>query len=375
MQDNASMSSLSELEQDLLPVCLTIGDSSGIGPEIAVKFLCWLEQQYRCGGSAEALRPVQVTGNIRALEGAATLLKCQLPQTLLFTYQTVGSAHDQQGDIAFQSLGYAVDKLFAKKAAFLLTGPISKENLRLAGLPFSGHTEILEVLANQYFPERQHQADMLFLYQQFRMLLLTRHVSLGHVSDTLDEVSVVKSLLQLLDFFKQYEQQDFPKLCVLGVNPHAGELVSVHEEENGHALVGYEEQRILMPAIRRVSRLRNIVMQGPVAADAAFRGFSMDDLSVDAYVAAYHDQGLIPFKMVAGLNAVNVTIGLPFLRTSVGHGTAPDIAGLGIARPDSLISAYLTGCKLYRNARCNAIMDKHGTASSRIAAQYSQEYG
>jgi 4-hydroxythreonine-4-phosphate dehydrogenase len=149
-------------------------------------------------------------------------------------------------------------------------------------------------------------------------------------------------LENLAIFFRMQCQINSPRLCVLGVNPHAGELE------------GDEETRILKPALKLVSQKFGFGIEAPVAADAAFRHFDINRLDYDAYVAAYHDQGLIPFKMVAGLNAVNVTIGLPFLRTSVSHGTAPDIAGQGIADPCSLIEAYEAAIQLAHGASSTA---------------------
>jgi 4-hydroxythreonine-4-phosphate dehydrogenase len=169
---------------------------------------------------------------------------------------------------------------------------------------------------------------MLFLYGSFRMLLLTRHVALRRVSETLSVPDVTQSLDSLCLFLRERCGLPSPRLCILGVNPHAGELE------------GEEEEQILKPAMAVISRKYAIEIEPPAAADAVFRGFNAARPPYDAYVAAYHDQGLIPFKMAAGFKAVNVTIGLPFLRTSVSHGTASDIVGKGVADPGSLICAY-----------------------------------
>jgi 4-hydroxythreonine-4-phosphate dehydrogenase len=230
-----------------------------------------------------------------------------------------------------------------------VTGPISKENLQAAGIPYSGHTEILQYLARKAY-QQPYQSDMLFLYEQFRMLLLTRHVALRKVSETLSIKGVVQSLGNLSVFLQNHCGINKPRLCVLGVNPHAGELD------------GDEEERVLKPALKLTSAKYGYPIQPPVAADAAFRHFNLNQLAYDAYVAAYHDQGLIPFKMVAGLSAVNVTIGLPFLRTSVSHGTAPDIVGQGIADPASLIAAYETAIGLIISHATNSQQPPLATA-------------
>lgn len=309
-------------------ICLTIGDSTGIGPEITAKFL----QQEALQSNTER---IAIYGDIVALEQTAEHLGLTLPEGTRFQYVAIQSSetHKSAGEIAYHSLEAAIDAIHQGHAHVLVTGPISKEHLHEAGIPFSGHTEILQHFARKVW-QRPCQSDMLFLYQQFRMLLLTRHVPLRKVSETLSIKGVTRSLDNLADFFQTHCKISSPRLCVLGVNPHAGELD------------GNEEERILKPALKLVSEKYGFGIEPPVAADAAFRHFDVNRLHYDAYVAAYHDQGLIPFKMVAGLSAVNVTIGLPFLRTSVSHGTAPDIAGQGIADPGSLIEAYRTALQL-----------------------------
>ena len=313
--------------------CLTVGDPTGIGPEVTAKFLQHAALQH-------AEHRIAVYGDIVGLEQTAERLGIQLPSSSLITYHNVqwvqGSEHESPklpGRVAYDALEAAVSDIHAGDGDILVTGPISKENLQAAGLNYSGHTEILQALSRKLWG-KPYQSDMLFLYRQFRMLLLTRHVPLRKVHEALSIKGVEHSLDSLVVFLREHCRIEDPRLCLLGVNPHAGELD------------GEEEQRILMPAIRFVNERHNAHIGPPVAADAAFRNFNINDLPYDAYVAAYHDQGLVPFKMVAGFEAVNVTIGLPFLRTSVSHGTAPDIVGQGIADPSSLIEAYNTAVSL-----------------------------
>jgi 4-hydroxythreonine-4-phosphate dehydrogenase len=205
--------------------------------------------------------------------------------------------------------------------------------LHQANIAYSGHTEILQDLANQYFPANtQHQSDMLFVHEQFRMLLLTRHVALQDVRQHLKPETVYQSLDSLIHFLRDQQGIPSPKLGILGVNPHAGEMQMQQEF--------CEERDIIAPVLEKLSKKHQISIDPPLAADAAFRGFNPKTPAYDCYVAAYHDQGLIPIKLVAGMQAVNVTIGLPFLRTSVSHGTAPDIAGKGIADASALKAAF-----------------------------------
>ena len=327
-------------------VCLTIGDPTGIGPEVAVKFL----HRFMAGPllstedswSKNVPQPsLLVFGDLQKLRYEATVQRISLPderhRVRYIDIQTeLGespSLEAKAGRLAYQSLEAAVAEIHAKRADVLVTGPISKENLRQAGLPYSGHTEILQDLAERYYGQT-YQSDMLFVYRGFRMLLLTRHVALRQVSTTLSIPGVKQSLDSLCAFLQDRCRIPKPNLCILGVNPHAGELD------------GDEEENILQPVLKAISTQYGFKINAPVAADAAFRGFDINNLVYDAYVATYHDQGLIPFKMVAGLNAVNVTIGLPFLRTSVSHGTALDIVGKNLASPDSLIEAYKTAVAL-----------------------------
>lgn len=320
-------------------ICLTIGDPTGIGPEITAKFLN--QQAGKLDGPG-----IIVLGDIDHLAQTTEKLNLSLPEGNRIRYENIQTAGDTAkvpGAIAYDSLEAAISHIHRQEAAVLVTGPISKEHLQSANIPFSGHTEILQHLARHYY-QRPYQSDMLFLYKQFRMLLLTRHVPLKKVSETLSIKGVMRSLDNLAHFFQVHCRINSPRLCVLGVNPHAGELD------------GDEEERILKPALKLISEKYGFGIEPPMAADAAFRHFDVNRLAYDAYVAAYHDQGLIPFKMVAGLSAVNVTIGLPFLRTSVSHGTAPDIAGQGIADPSSLVAAYETALQLALTPERQAVL-------------------
>jgi 4-hydroxythreonine-4-phosphate dehydrogenase len=317
-------------------LALTPGDPTGIGPEITVKTLARLDE----------FPDTQfiIVGSVAALESTAKNLNIPLPQNSRVRYQPIEA--DKPGLIAYKALDVAVRMISANEARVLVTGPISKRNLKEAGVNFPGHTEILEDLARKYFskgpPSKPNgkapandesktdlpKAEMLFVYKNFRLLLLTRHISLGEVSKALSKPGAVAGPLKILIHFLRYQAKiSEPKIALLGLNPHAGEIG------------GEEENKFYQPVIRAVNAIGASRLEGPFAADGFFRGFDAEKPGYDAVVAAYHDQGLIPFKLMAGFEAVNVTIGLPFLRTSVSHGTADDIAGQGIAREDSLIAA------------------------------------
>jgi 4-hydroxythreonine-4-phosphate dehydrogenase len=319
-------------------LCLTIGDPKGIGPEITVKAL-----------QSTFPSALYVIGEQASLQQAADMLGLSLPPES-FLLQYVDIVQPSPGQVAYKAIETAVTLIAEQKAIGLVTGPISKENLWKAGIPYSGHTEILEAFSQKFSKQfethplklphltNSFKADMLFRYEKFRMLLLTRHIPLSLVSQELSVPDVVETLSNLVLFLQHVENIPKPNLAILGLNPHAGEIG------------GEEEGAILQPAINAINKCFNLDIAAPLPADAVFRGFDSNVPSYDCYVAAYHDQGLIPMKLVGGLNAVNITIGLPFLRTSVSHGTAPDIVGQGMANPTSLISAIETLEDLLHNA-------------------------
>lgn len=307
-------------------ICVTIGDPTGIGPEITAKFL----NEQDLIASYELI----ILGDIQSLLATADGLNLPLPENNRITYlEMLNRDCREPGQIAYRAVCEGVRLIAEGRAKALVTGPISKENLHRAGIDYGGHTEMLQDLAEKHWGEK-YQSDMLFLYRQFRMLLLTRHVPLSGVSRALSTDGVSRSLKSLIAFLQTHAGITRPRLGVLGVNPHAGEIG------------GNEEREILIPAIEAVMKATDSVIEGPLPGDAVFRGFDPDNPPCDAYVAAYHDQGLIPMKLLAGLRAVNVTIGLPFLRTSVSHGTAPDIAGKGKAAHESLVSAFMSAVHL-----------------------------
>lgn len=316
----------------------TIGDPTGIGPEITAKYL----SQTSIAGHSTPFS-LTIIGHIGKLQEAAEQLNIPLPPEsgdlrYIAMESPKGSCPPKSpGNIAYHSLVRAVEQIhrLQKEAPSiqlaLVTGPINKANLHQAGHQYAGHTEILEALSNQYFPHQNnvpYQSDMLFVYRHLRILLLTRHIPLSQVSTSLSIPKAARSINQLTQYLQHYGPIHNPHYALFGINPHAGEVG------------GTEEETLLKPLIQQIHSQQNASARitGPLAADGAVRGLNPETPEYDAYIAPYHDQGLIPIKLLAGHHAVNVTIGLPFLRTSVSHGTAEDIVGLGIAEPDSLIA-------------------------------------
>lgn len=305
-------------------LCITPGDPLGIGPEITVKFLDRYAAQYQ--------QPFHIIGSLKALNQAAGQLGVSLPQPGNVTYQDVTA--DSPGMISYLAIEQAVELLASRQADALVTGPIAKAHLQDAGIMAQGHTEILEFLARRHAPNTKPKAEMMFVYRNFRMLLLTRHIPLSRVASALASHNHRPALECLTQFLTRQAGIKKPRIAVLGVNPHAGEIG------------GVEETLILEPLIDEMNRQGHAQFEGPFAADAFFRHVDVNNLYYDAVVAMYHDQGLIPFKLIAGYKAVNVTVGLPFIRTSVSHGTAFDIAGQGVAKEESLVEAVDTAIEL-----------------------------
>jgi len=210
----------------------------------------------------------------------------------------------------------------------MATAPVNKEAFRLAGLPWSGHTDLLAHLTNA-----PHVA-MMFYSEALTVVLATVHIALAEVPRALTRESLEATIALTARELPRFGVAA-PRIAVAGLNPHAGE----------HGLFGREEETVIAPAIAALRRL-GVDVAGPFPGDTVFVRARRGEF--DAVVACYHDQGLIPVKLVAFGEAVNVTLGLPIVRTSVDHGTAFDIAGTGVANPDSMIAAVRLAARLAR---------------------------
>ena len=210
----------------------------------------------------------------------------------------------------------------------LVTAPVNKESVRLSGVKdFQGHTEYIAEKAGV------KNVAMMFVGEAFKITLVTRHVPLNEVSRNLSINSICSTIILTDKYLKKFFQIRNPRIGVAGLNPHAGE----------DGIFGDEEKRLIKPAITKASRLvRNI--RDPISPDVVF--YECLNKKFDAVIAMYHDQALIPFKMLYFKNGVNLTLGLPFVRTSPDHGTAFDIAGKGAADPSSMIEAIRLACRL-----------------------------
>lgn len=313
-------------------LALTSGDPAGIGPEIALK--AWLEREelntpaFYLLTDPDALQaqaaklglkvPVETT----TPESAADVFARALPVVpLKARYENepgAPSANNAAGII--ESIERAVEHVNAGRADALVTCPIAKKPLYDAGFRYPGHTEFLGHLAGGMKPV------MMLAGPELRAVPVTIHIALSEVPKILKTEEIVETAAVTAADLREKFGIDEPRIAISGLNPHAGE---------GGAM-GREEIEIIQPAIDELRR-RGINVRGPLPADTMFHPQAR--ASYDAAVCMYHDQALIPAKALAFDETVNVTLGLPFIRTSPDHGTAFDIAGKGIARPDSLVAA------------------------------------
>jgi 4-hydroxythreonine-4-phosphate dehydrogenase len=281
-------------------VALTVGDPAGIGPEI-------VEKAAADPGVRQICDPIVYAPADRA--GIEP-----------------GRLSPHTGRAAYDVIVRAVTDAMAGDVDAIATAPVSKEAFALAGLPWKGHTDLLGHLTGSPF------VAMMFESPALRVVLATVHIPLGDVPSTL-----TADLLERTVRLTARELPRFgvprPRLAVAALNPHAGE----------HGLMGHEDDDVIAPVVARC-QANGYDIGGPFAADTVFLRAHRGEF--DAVVACYHDQGLIPVKLLAFGRAVNVTLGLPIVRTSVDHGTAFDIAGRGIADPGSMIEAVKFAARL-----------------------------
>lgn len=330
-------------------IAITTGDPAGIGPEIIVA--AWADPRVH-----GVCRPV-VVGYSEYLRRAAALRKssvqiqvCDDPQKARSTPDVitcvppgqdrappvqVGRIDPRAGQAAFEAILLGAELALAKKVDALVTAPINKEALQAAGHQYPGHTELLADLCHG-----QQVAMVLYLGPGAPLRgaagLAVAHVTLHiAVRDVVRQLTAdgVYTKIRLIDQLMKCIKGSEPRIGVCALNPHAGE----------GGLFGKEESLIITPAIKRASE-EGVRVEGPVAADAIM--VQARDGRFDGLVAMYHDQGHIALKLLGMHRAVNITAGLPIVRTSVAHGTAFDIAGLGRADPSSLIEAIRVAAML-----------------------------
>lgn len=319
---------------------ITMGDPAGIGPEIILKSF----QNHRI----RAFSPL-IVGSLAVLEYTCQKLQLHLPlqrvqqvatyvpsdailvydvDNVDMNHYTPGMEKAEYGKAAYQYLEIATVITTSNFGSALVTAPINKGAIHAADVSFPGHTEILEFLCKKLISSPTHlDATTMFLTHNLRIFFFTRHLPLSQAIAALDTNKIVLFLhkihhqLQGLGF-------DYPHLALAALNPHASD----------HGLFGDEEERILAPAVQ-IARQQNLFVDGPIPADSVF--YQALQGKYTAVVSLYHDQGHIACKTYDFERTVSVTLGLPFLRTSVDHGTAFDIAGKNLASSTSMEEAIL----------------------------------
>jgi 4-hydroxythreonine-4-phosphate dehydrogenase len=244
------------------------------------------------------------------------------------------------GEFAFQALETAVKDLKNKHIDVLVTAPVNKANIHSEAFPFHGHTEYL----TQRFSAPE--SLMLMVSDRVKVGTITNHIPVKEIAENITEEKILTKLSILDDSLKKDFLINRPRIAVLGLNPHAG--------DNG--LIGNEDESVIHAAIIKAKK-QGLLAFGPFPADGFFG--SGNYVKFDAVLAMYHDQGLIPFKLLAEEDGVNFTAGLPIVRTSPGHGTAYDIAGKNEASPSSLRQAVYLALDIYKNRQKWETMHAH----------------
>lgn len=319
------------------PLALSVGDPSGVGPELALA--AWLlREQLEIPAFYLLADPILIDARARHL-GFVVPLRTVSPGEALATFSVAlpivaltnqfidspGQPDSKNAAGTVEAIERAVNDTVTGLAAAVVTCPIAKKPLYDAGFGYPGHTEFLGYLAEQHTGKAARPVMML-AGPELRAVPVTIHIPLSDVPRALTTELIVETAeITARDLVSNFGIAN-PRLAVAGLNPHAGE---------GGAM-GREDEDVIRPAIDQLVA-KGIDARGPYPADTMFHARARE--TYDAAICMYHDQGLIPAKALAFDETVNVTLGLPFIRTSPDHGTAFDIAGKGIARPDSLIAA------------------------------------
>ncbi len=326
-------------------IAVTLGDFNGIGPEIVLKGL-------RSPAIQKACIPM-VIGSTDVLEFYAHSMRLKIHFKEIDTLPDRSSSDnihvfhlrkfqkpvirpgiisEEAGDYSAEAIEIAAELCKQKVVDGMVTAPISKETLHLAGYRFPGQTEMLAKICNA------DEVLMMLIANKLRVGLATIHLAMNKVPKTLSKELIAGKLSLIHSSLRKDFGIRHPKIAVIGLNPHAG--------ENG--AMGNEEIEIIEPAIR-IAKRKGIYIDGPFSSDGFFGRHTYKNY--DAVLAMYHDQGLIPLKMMGFNIGVNYTAGLPIVRTSPDHGTAFDITGKGIANPSSMIEAIKLAVKIIHNRK------------------------
>jgi len=321
------------MKKNIYPIGITMGDPEGIGPEIILSAI----NNHKIHNS---IKPI-IFGNSYFLKKAANLLKINkkiIDHNSIFeainnfdnkyvNCFNIGDFSEARGKLSYDFITNATSATMKGIVSAMVTAPINKEHLNKAGYKYPGHTELIAKLTNS--PE----VSLMLTTPKFSVIHVTTHMGILDAINSINPKLVYRTCKRGIEIFKKLGILK-PKIGICSINPHAG--------ENG--LFGNNEEKIkILPAIKIIKKEGHDV-DGPLPADALFYKAGMN--KYDLIVAMYHDQGHCPVKVLGIDNAVNITIGLPIIRTSVDHGTAEDIAGKGIASAKSLTKAISLAHKL-----------------------------
>jgi 4-hydroxythreonine-4-phosphate dehydrogenase len=339
---------------------ITMGDPAGIGPEVLVKTVTNKKVTNICHplvfGSYQiifsaakkflkktTIRKIVWAEDVRNSKDSINVLACtKLDHARIKT----GKITRLSGRMAADSVFCATQFALSDQIDAMVTAPLSKKGLHLAGYDFPGHTELLAYLtatrnyAMMFVPVHSPQSTVHspLSREKYRIALVTTHIPLSEISRTLTAKMIFQKLKLIQESFPRYFGIDKPKIGVCALNPHCGE----------EGIFGTEEKKIIIPAIQAAQK-KGIKAYGPFSADTIFS--PQVSKNFDCILAMYHDQGLIPLKMRGLGEAVNVTIGLPIIRTSPDFGTALNIAGKGIADPKGMINAIILAAEMVRKTK------------------------
>ncbi len=322
---------------------ITMGEPAGIGPEVVVKSITKPEVRKACVpivfGSTKIIRyavrrfakkfRVEEIIDFEGIDNKRNLIWVFPCSALDYKSVKPGIVTKASGHAAAHSVFTAANVALSGDADAIVTAPLTKKGLLLAGYNFKGHTDFLAFISGT------KKYAMIFVSEKLKVVLVTTHIPLSAVSRTI----TVKKVREKIDLADQMLKKLFsirkPVIGVCGLNPHAGE----------EGILGNEERKVILPAVRSAQK-KGIKVSGPLPADSIFSPVVVSKF--DCIVAIYHDQGIIPFKASGIGNAVNLTWGLPFIRTSPDHGTAFDIAWKGKADPKGMINAILLSARFSR---------------------------
>jgi 4-hydroxythreonine-4-phosphate dehydrogenase len=327
-------------------VGITMGDPAGIGPEVVVKAASDKKVMRACHPLILGSYPIVFSVSKRFLK-KASVRKVLWPEDAIDSKEAIhvlactsldhrkvktGEITKLSGKMAADSVFCATQFALSHQIDAMATAPLSKKGLHLAGYDFPGHTELLAYLC------AVRNYAMMFVSKAYKVVLVTTHLPLAEVPKSISKKKILEKLKVAKEALRKHFGVGNPRIGVCALNPHCGE----------DGILGTEEKKIITPAIKAAQKLR-IKAFGPFSADTVFSPRVSEYF--DCIIAMYHDQALIPLKMGQLGDAVNVTIGLPIIRTSPDFGTALDIAGKGVADPKGMINAILLAAQMARMGR------------------------